>query len=195
MLEGSSLRALVVGGGSVAARKTRALLAAGASVRVVAPSIDPSLVENEGEHLLLIRRAYESADIGDALLVTAATSSREVNARVARDATALGRLVNVADMPDEGNCTTAATHRAGDVVIAVSTGRVPGAAARIRDCIAQRFAEPYAAAVAELASLRTQFLASGDRDGWRRLVDTVVDQHFCETVERGELASRMAAWR
>ena len=195
MLDGASLRALVVGGGPVAARKTRALLAAGASVRVIAPSIDASLVEVEGAQLSLIRREYESADIGDALLVIAATSSREVNARVAHDAKARGRLVNVADMPDEGNCTTAATHRAGDVVIAVSTGRVPGAAARIRDCIAQRFAEPYAAAVAELTALRSQFLASGDRDGWRRLLDTAVDQHFCEAVDRGELASRMAAWR
>lgn len=195
MLDGASLRALVVGGGSVAARKTRALLAAGASVRLVAPAIDPALEDAVRPELSIVRRAYVADDIGDALLVIAATSSREVNAQVGRDARVRGRLVNVVDAPEEGNCSSPATHRAGDVVIAVSAGRVPTIAARIRDCIAARYAEPYAAAAAELGALRSRFLGSGDRESWSRIVDTVIDQHFCEAVERGELAARMAPWR
>src|SRR5699024_1461921 len=119
---------------------------------------------------------------------------RDVNARVGRDARARGRLAIVVDAPDEGNCTSAATHRAGDIVIAVSAGGVPPIASRIRDRIAARFAEPYAHAAAELAALRARFLDAGDRDGWREVVDTVIDTRFCEAVERGELADRMAAW-
>jgi siroheme synthase-like protein len=195
MLDGSSLRALVVGGGAVATRKTRALLAAGSTVRLVALEIDPALQQAEGPALNIARRTYVESDIGDALLVIAATSSREVNARVCRDARSHGRLVNVADAPADGNCISPATHRAGDVVIAVSAGGVPSVAARIRDCIARRYADPYAEAVAQLGALRSRLLGAGDRDGWRRVADAVIDQDFCETVERGELETRMAAWR
>ena len=194
MLDGVSLEALIVGGGRVAARKSASLLAAGASVRVIAPEIDAAIDSAAGPSLTIERRTYVQGDIGDAMLVIAATSVREVNARVARDARAGGRLVIVADAPEEGNCTTPATHRAGDVVIAVSTGGVPPVAARIRDCIASRYADRYAAAVAELGELRSRLLAAGDREGWRSVVDRVIDDGFCETVERGELAERMAAW-
>jgi hypothetical protein len=72
---------------------------------------------------------------------------------------------------------------------------VPAAAARIRDCLARRYAKPYAEAVAELSVLRSRLLGSGDRTTWSRVVETVIDVDFCETVERGGLAGRMASWR
>lgn len=195
MLDGTVLRALVVGGGAVALRKTRALLTAGASVRIIAPAIDGAFAALDDARLTIERREYAPSDIGDALLVIAATSSRTVNARVARDARAHGRLVNVADLPEEGTCVTPAVHRTGDLVIAVSSGRVPTIAARIRDCLAARYAAPYAAAVAELSALRSRMLGAGDRERWRRVVDTVLDPEFCEVVERGELAARLDPWR
>jgi precorrin-2 dehydrogenase / sirohydrochlorin ferrochelatase len=195
MLDGMALRALVVGGGAVALRKTRALLTAGASVRVVAPAIDAGFAAIDQDRLAIERKNYASDDIGDATLVIAATSSRAVNARVARDARARDRLVNVADAPEDGTCVTPAVHRAGDLVIAVSAGRVPTVAARVRDCIAARYAEPYAAAIAELSALRSRILGGGDRQGWRRVVDAVIDREFCEIVEHGELASRLEPWR
>ena len=194
MLDGAALEALIVGGGAVAARKTASLLAAGASVRVVAPEIDAAIASSVGPRLTIERRAYDSRDIGSAMLVVAATTSRGVNAAVARDARARGRLVTVADAPEEGNCTAAATHRDGDLVIAVSAGGVPPVAARIRDCIAARYGSRYSVAVTELGALRSRLLGSGDRDRWHRFVDDVIDERFCETVERGELAERMAAW-
>ncbi len=194
MLDGASLQALVVGGGAVAARKCASLLAAGATVRVIAPDVDAAIASSVGPRLVIEQRPYASGDIGDETLVIAATSSRAVNARVGQEAQARGRLVTVVDAPHEGNCTSPATHRDGDLLIAVSAGGVPSAAARIRDCIATRYARPYAAAVSELGALRSRFLAAGDRDGWRRAVDDLIDERFCETVERGELPERMAAW-
>jgi siroheme synthase-like protein len=195
MLDGTALRALVVGGGQTAARKTRGLLGAGASVRVVAPMVVDTLANSEGPRLVIERRDYESGDIADAMVVIAATSSRAVNARVARDARANQRFVNVVDAPGEGTCVMPATHRAGELVVAVAAGGVPTVAARVRDCIAARFTERYAAAVAELGSLRAHFLARGDRSTWRTVVDEVIDDRFCDTVERGELAARLAPWR
>jgi precorrin-2 dehydrogenase/sirohydrochlorin ferrochelatase len=195
MLDGTAMTVLVVGGGAVAGRKTRALLDAGATVRLVAPRIDPALRSLDVTRLSLEVRNYSTEDIGDAMLVIAATSSREVNARVALDARNRGRLVNVVDAPDDGNCTVPATHRAGDLVIAVSAGGVPSVATRIRDSIAARYDDAYAAAVAQLGAMRASLLASGERARWTELVDNVIGDDFCEVVERGELDDRVAAWR
>lgn len=195
MIEGTALRALVVGGGTVATRKVRALLASGATVRVVAPRIDPSLRDLAGASLTLADRPYRQSDIDDALLVVAATDSREVNAQVAADAGARGRLVNVVDAAVEGNCTMPAVHRAGELVVAVSAGGVPGVAARVRDRIAARFGAPYAAAVRQLADVRASTLAAGDRTRWRRMVESIVSDDFCDVVERGTFADRVTQWR
>ncbi len=195
MLDGTMIRALVVGGGTVALRKTHALIDSGALVRVVTPRADDGFHALGGSHLTLVEREYRTGDIGDALLVVAATSSREVNAQVAADALAEGRLVNVVDAPDEGNCTTPAVHRAGDVVIAVTAGGVPSAAVRIRESIAARYADSYAHAIAELGAIRASLLASGDRARWGQVADAVVGPDFCDVVERGEFPARVAAWR
>lgn len=195
MVEGAGLRALVVGGGSVGSRKARALIESGAHVRVVSPQMDESLRGSAGPHLELVEREYAPGDIADAVIVVAATSSRQVNARVTADARALARLVNVADIPAEGNFVTPALHRAGDLVIAVAAGGVPAAAARIRDAIATRYAEPYARALADLAALRAGLLSSGERARWARVADEAIGPDFCDVVERGEFPARAAAWR
>jgi precorrin-2 dehydrogenase/sirohydrochlorin ferrochelatase len=195
-IEGEGLDALVVGGGDVAARKARALLDAGATVRAVALEPGASMRALAArDRLTIIARAYESGDIGDALLVVAATDDRETNARVAADAAASHRLVNVADAPDEGNCATMATHRAGELVVGVTAGGVPGAAARVRDAIAARYDERYAAAIGALRVLRRTLLARGDREAWGRAARELVTAEFCVDVERGGHAERVRTWR
>jgi siroheme synthase-like protein len=196
MLEGTRLRALVVGGGAVAERKVRALLDAGATVRVVAPDVAAGIVAlaSPGGRLTVERRAWARDDVGDAMLVIAATDRRPVNAAVAAAATALGRLVNVADAPDEGNCATAATHRAGDLTIAVSAGGVPTAAARVRDAIAARFDARYAAALAALVALRRRTLDRQGTAAWKEAQATLVGDDFCAGVESGALAERVGRW-
>ena len=190
------MRALIVGGGSVAVRKAMALLDAGAHVRVVAPKIaDPLRDQATRGRLELIPRAYVPSDIGDAQLVIAATDDRGVNAAVASDARASGRLVNVADTPSDGSFSTMATHRHGALIVGVSAGGVPSAAARIRDAIAMRFDSRYASALGELSAMRRRMLDDGEGESWRRRAATVVDERFCEAVESGELAARVSAWR
>lgn len=189
LLDGARIRALVVGGGPVAYRKAKGLLESGASVRVVAPEIGPALRAEQHERLTLIARAYESADIGDATLVVAATNARDVNARVTADARTAGRLVNVSDAPAEGDWVTVATHRAGPMVVAVSAGGVPSAAARIRDAIAARFDHRYGDALAALARLRQR------GNEWASAESALIGPDFCEQVERGEIAALVAAWR
>lgn len=194
MLDGAQLRALVVGGGGVATRKVRGLLDAGATVRVVAPAVCDALGAIASPRLTIERRAYATGDVGDALLVIAATDAREVNARVAVEARALGRLVNVADAPDEGNCATCATHRAGDLTVAVGAGGLPAVAARVRDLVAERLDDRYASALAGLLVLRRRLLADQGSDAWRAVADDLLGDDFCAAVETGVLPERMARW-
>ena len=196
LIEGSALAVLVVGGGPVAVRKAAAFVAAGASVRIVA--VDPSPAMRDlarASGAALVERAYERDDIGDALLVIAATNDRATNAAVAADARASGRLVNVADAPDVGSFATMATHRTGALVVGVSAGGVPGAAARVRDAIARRFDERYAGALTALATLRRSLLDRGASAEWRALAADVIDDAFIDTVESGTLDARVSAWR
>jgi siroheme synthase-like protein len=196
MLHGDAIEALIVGGGAVAARKARALLVAGAHVRIVASEIGADVRALAPTHarLHLEERPYAEGDVGSAQLVIAATGDRAVNRRVAEDGHAAHRLVNVADDPSRGNCRTTATHRAGELVIGISAGGVPNAAARIRDSLAARFDDRYGSAVASLASLRRRLIDGGDSAAWHRAAQELIDDDFCDRVEQGTLASEAERW-
>jgi len=197
VLEGTALSAVVAGGGRVATRKVLGLLDAGARVHVVAPALTPQLEQAAARNvnLRLTRAAFSAAHFGDALLVVVATDDAEANALIAAQARALGRLVNVVNAPDQGNCISPAVHRSGDVVVAVSTGRVPTAAARIRDRLGRFVDGRYAAAVRELARLRRDLLNRGQRERWSDASATLVNDAFCDDVESGAFDARLAEWR
>ena len=196
LVEGTAIRALIVGGGTVASRKAAVLLDAGAHVRVVAPAVVEEMrTLIAAGRVALTERRYELADIADAQLVIAATDDRAVNAAVAADARAAGRLVNVADRPGEGSFATMAMHRTGSLVIGVGAGGVPGAAARIRDAIASRFDSRYSRALAALGAARRALLDRGEGATWRAHADEVLDDGFCDAVERGAVEQRVSAWR
>ena len=195
LLEGAGLRVLVVGGGNVATRKARQFAQAGALVRIVAPRLDPALEQLVLEFAIEAeRRPYETGDIADAQLVISATDDRDVNAMVARDAETEHRLLNAADHSGDGNFAMMATHHRGPLTIGVSAGGVPAAALRIRDAIAERFDARYGDALADLGALRRRSIAAGDGDIWRSRSRELIDEDFCDAVERGELPQRIAQW-
>jgi siroheme synthase-like protein len=194
-LHGERLTAVVVGGGRVGTRKALALADAGAQVLVVAPEITSELEEAaRARRVTVVRDEYTSGQMDRAMLVVAATESREVNERIALDAHSRGKLVNITDLPDEGNFHTMALHRSGDVTIAVSAGGVPGAASRIRDAIAERFDGRYERAISALRGLRTRLIASGG-EGWRDAAPKLIADDFCSTVEDGSFSERIESWR
>ena len=194
-LHGERVSAVVFGGGSVGTRKALALVDAGAQVRVVSPKVTPELAEAErGRRLSIARESYSPGQLTEATLVIAATDSRQVNAQIAVDAHSRGKLVNITDFPDEGNFHTMALHRSGDVTIAVSAGGVPGAAARIRDAIAERFDERYGRAVSALRGLRSRLIAGGD-ERWRDAAPKLIADDFCSSVEDGSFTEKVDTWR
>jgi len=196
-LDGASISALVVGGGSVALRRTQSLAAAGARVHVVAPSIDSGIndMERANPRLRLTRAEYDVSHLTGVNFVVAATDRPDVNGAVAGDARGKGILVNVADVPDLGTCTIPAVHRAGEVTVAVSAGGVPSAAMRIRDEIARIVDDRHGRAVAALLELRRSLLDRGDRGRWHDASAELVGPDFLADVGSGRFAERLGAWR
>ena len=149
-------RAVIVGGGAVAARKAESLVAAGFPIFVVAPRIDDRmrsvLVENGMDYA---QRAYSRHDLDGAALAVAATDDGAVNARVVADARALHVLACDATEPDDGDFTMAATMRIGDLAISVDTGgSAPAFAARIVRKLAAELGPQYGEALRTLAHMR-----------------------------------------
>src|SRR5215472_2117453 len=89
-------RCVVVGGGAIAARKAESLLAAGAHVAVISPSLSAELAaraaRGELEH---VARPYQSGDLAGAMLAYAATDDEAVQGAVGREAEVRGVLLNI----------------------------------------------------------------------------------------------------
>jgi siroheme synthase-like protein len=143
---------LVVGGGRIALEKADGLLAAGAHVTVVAPTIVAELAEQD---VTCVNGFYRASDLDGRFLVIAATADPDVNRRVSADAEARGLLCNVADVPELCNFILPAIHRAGPITIAVSTsGASPALAKRLRDRFAAQVDEETVALAERLRELR-----------------------------------------
>lgn len=138
------IHAVVIGGGNVGTRKALTLVDAGALVTVISLSLSGELIDRaeSSDRLVLEQRAYAGVDdLSGADLVIAATASVETNCAVARDAQSMHRLVSVVNAPMEGSFTSMAIHRSENLTVGVTAGQAPREAMRIRDAIAQRFAE------------------------------------------------------
>ena len=147
---------VVIGGGSVALRKTKSLLEAGAAVTLIAPSILPEIValQRTFPALSLCRRNYEEGDLQDAFLVIAATDNRPVNEAITREAKAERCLINVADDPDAGNFTVAGTFDTGNLHFSVATGGNPRLTHLLLEDLKQQYGDDMAAFAAFLDEQR-----------------------------------------
>ena len=156
---------VVVGGGRVAERKVLGLLAAGAQVLVISPELTDSLAGMaENSSIEWLARAYQQGDLAGAVLVFAATDSREVQEAVVLEATRGDLLVNVIDEPEKCTFQVPAVVRRGDLILAVSTGgRSPAVAAMVRRRLAEDFGEEYGLLL-ELISRIREHVLSDDRD-------------------------------
>jgi precorrin-2 dehydrogenase/sirohydrochlorin ferrochelatase len=176
----SGRRCVVVGGGDVGLEKVEGLLACGGDVVLVAPEAIPPLRElaEEGS-IRWERREYRTEDLEGTFIVIAATSDTEVNIRVFEDAERRAMLVNVVDVPPLCNFILPAIIRTGPLAIAISTaGASPALAKRIRDEIADEYAEPYARLAVLLNEVR----------GWAKgSLPTYQDRKaFFESIVNGE---------
>jgi siroheme synthase-like protein len=156
LLHHAGLRVLAVGGGEIASRKLADLLAGGARVTVVAPDVTDELARAAADgRLRWHRRAYAPGDVGDAHLVIAGTDVPAVNAAVAADADAAGRLcVRV----DDGAAGTAAmmgaVHRPPLVLGVATTVGAPALSRQLRGELAARYGPEHGVLASLVAELR-----------------------------------------
>jgi precorrin-2 dehydrogenase / sirohydrochlorin ferrochelatase len=138
-LDVAGQRCLVVGGGPVAERKVRGLLACGAAVTVVSPEITPQLQRwKKNRKYTHLARAFRATDAKDCRLVFAATNGVTVQQDIQRAARRYGTLVNRADNGARGDFHVAASIRRGAVTIGISTdGSNPSRTKRLRERMEQ----------------------------------------------------------
>jgi len=132
--------AVVIGAGTVAARKIRSLRMAGARVTVISPEATPAIRRMNG--IRWLRRRYRAGDLRGAVLVIAATDDQDTNVRVCAEAKRRRQLVNCVAPPEAGNFIVPALARRGRMSLAISTGgSAPALAKRIRQELEQYLAQ------------------------------------------------------
>ncbi len=145
VLELADRPVLVIGGGAVAERKAEGLLAAGARVTVVSPTLTGRLAAwAHGGQVRWMKASYRRGDLAGYALVFVATDDGEVNAEVAGEARARGIWVNAADDPGRSDFILPAVLRRGPLTVAVSTsGRCPALSRMIREQLEEYFVDEF----------------------------------------------------
>ena len=122
-------KVVVVGGGKVAARKIKTLLAEQAAVTVVSPTLHVDIPQAEVQWLA---RPYQTGDLEGAKLVFACTDQAEVNRQIMQDA-ASSQLVNNTGDKTFSDFYNVAIARKKDVSVMISTnGFSPSRSKEIR---------------------------------------------------------------
>lgn len=148
--------AAIVGGGDAALRNARALIEAGARVRIIAPHLEAAMraliTEQNGE---LYERDFEPGDLDSCAFVVVATNDPVVNATVVTLAQVANTLVCDATQPEHGDATMPVTVRIGDLTFTVDSGAsTPAYAKRLAREIREHFDTIYADAGRTLALMR-----------------------------------------
>jgi precorrin-2 dehydrogenase/sirohydrochlorin ferrochelatase len=164
---------LVVGGGTVAARKVQGLLEAGAAVTVVSPRAVSELRENP--RVRWHEREYRRGEVASYRLAVTATGVAAVDGQVSHDARAAGVPVNSADDPANCTFTLPAVARRGDIQVAVATaGRSPALASWLRERIEATLDDSLLDLLDLFSETRAELRAAGagtELAGWRRALD------------------------
>ena len=181
---------VVVGGGEVALRKVQGLLAAKARIRVISPEVEPELAVLAGEGKVdWQRKTYAPEDLGQSLLVFAATDDPATQQLVCRQAARAGQLVNVADDPACCNFQVPACLRRGDLTIAIATnGKSPAAAAMIRGRLEAEFGPEYEVLLNLMALVRRQVAARDHPQAQRKKIyKKILHDDIVEWIRKGKV--------
>ena len=154
---------VIIGGGSVAERKVSNFLLSEARLTVISPTLTYTLQKlRDNCQIEHVARRYEEGDLAGAFITIAATNDHAINLAVARESQQLGILVEVTDNAAEGNITSPAIFRQGDLSIAVSTNnKAPALSAAIKRELGKVYGPEYAKTVRLLGVIREKLLTDG----------------------------------
>ena len=176
---------LVVGGGSIAARKVALLRKAHADVTVVAPELCAELIQLKQQGAIQhLEREFEKADLDNCVSVIAATNQKKVNETVSEMAQQLRLPVNVVDNQDLCTFIMPSIIDRSPVVIAISTGGASPVLARL---IRTKLEGSIPAAYGRLARLVEDF-----REKVKAALPNVeARRSFWERILEGSVAERV----
>jgi siroheme synthase-like protein len=182
---------LLVGGGRVAESKLRQLLAAGARVRVVAPSIAASIREAE---VAIVERGFEPSDLDGVWLVVAAATP-EVNRAVAEAAEPRRIFVNAVDDPANATAFLSGVVRRDGVTMAISTsGNAPALTALLRESLDEVLPRDLAAWVSTAREQRIEWRRKGvPMEARKPLLLRALNHLYHPTARRDEIVKTSAA--
>ena len=160
----------VVGGGTIAGRKARSLLEAGARVEVISPDLSKALEALAKKRLISYRKdIYRKKYIRNAFLVIAATADPIVNRRVSADAAHVRILANIVDRPAQSNFIVPAVLSKSGLIIGISTsGQAPALSKRIKQDLRKTVLGKYIKALAVLSRARGRLKKSNVGFGKRK---------------------------
>jgi precorrin-2 dehydrogenase/sirohydrochlorin ferrochelatase len=182
-------RAAVIGGGTVAERKVRSLIEAGAEVKVISPDITKNLQKLKQKGLIThVKRNYRRGDTGKAFVVLACTSSSELNDKVAREAR---HLVNVITEPDKGNYIVPSTVKRGPMTIAVTTGGIsPALSKTIRKELQYLYDREFVLYVKFIESIRQQAMEKiADKKKREKFFKSLASKSILDKLRTGRFQS------
>jgi len=158
-------RVVLVGGGTVAARRLPRLIDAGAAVELISPHTTPavSAMSDAGE-LVWHPRAYAEGDLDGAWYALACTDDARVNEAVCAEAERRRVFCVRADAGIRGSAVTPAVGQHAGLVVGVLSGGEPLRSAAVRDAVIEALhtgGVPDAAAPAEVGELPGVALVGG----------------------------------
>ena len=175
---------LVVGGGAIAASKVPGLAQAGARLTVVSPKLSYRLAESvRNREIEWLPKAFESNDLDGKFLVVAATSLRDLNESVYREADKRNILCNAVDDIEHCHFYYGSIVRRGDLQIAISTnGKSPALAQLLRKELEHQFGPEYAAWLEWLGAAREVLRAQcTDSETTKRWLHLLADPQMLES--------------
>ena len=189
-------RVLVVGGGSVAARKVAALLEAGADVVVGAPVLELGLATwaRDGR-IAHLAGSFDAAWLDAAWLVIAATDDGNVNRAVAEAAQARRIWANVVDDAELATAHLPARVQRGPLQVAISSGGgAPMLARHLREKLETELDASLGQLAGVLASLRQRIRAQlPELAARRRFFERVLAGPAQGLLRRGDAQAAQAA--
>lgn len=196
MLELAGRRCVVIGAQAIREGKVEGLLAAGAmDVLVVEESLHDRFEDVAG--VRVERRAWRPGDLDGAFLAVASSDRAATRAAIAHEARARGVLVNVIDDIPHCDWAAPAIVRRGDLVIAIGTGGVSPAVARlVRERLQEGFGAEWAEVLRVVGEVRRETLQAVPdlAERARRWQDALDLDEAAELVREGrseELGARL----
>lgn len=136
-------RIVIIGGGKVGYRKAKSFLEFKGTVVVISENFIEELYNLKSiykEKLILIKDTYNKKYINKSFLVVAATSSRDINKKIAKDCNEEEILCNVVDSLEESDFFTNSIIKKGDLILTISTmGKCPFLSKKIRLDIEKKY--------------------------------------------------------